>query len=360
MTTLTRRHLLAGAAGATALPVAPAFAQDKLRWRMVTSWPKDAPGPGTTASRLAKAITELSGGRLTVELHAAGELVPAFEVFDAVQNGTAEMGHSASFFWAGKIPAAPFFTAVPFGLIPEMHNAWLEFGGGQALWDELYGQFGVKPFAAGNSGMQMGGWYNKEIESLEDIKGLKVRMPGLGGEVLRKLGGSAVSIPPGEIYQALSSGVVDGAEFLGPWSDQAMGLPEAARYYYWPGFHEPNGSAECLVNREAYEALPGELQQLVAQACAAENLRGQAEADWHNAVTLLQMRREGKVALRRFPEDVLQAARTASEEVLSELAGTSEIAGRIYQSYEAAQEAALAWGRVSRHAILEAQLSEES
>lgn len=360
MTTLTRRHLLAGAAGATALPVVPAFAQDKLRWRMVTSWPKDAPGPGTTASRLAKAITELSGGRLTVELYAAGELVPAFEVFEAVQGGTAEMGHSASFFWAGKIPAAPFFTAVPFGLIPEMHNAWLEFGGGQALWDELYGAQGVKPFAAGNSGMQMGGWYNKEINSLEDIKGLKVRMPGLGGEVLRKLGGSAVSIPPGEIYQALSSGVVDGAEFLGPWSDTSMGLPEAAKYYYWPGFHEPNGSAECLVNREAYEALPGELQGLVAQACAAENLRGQAEADWHNAVTLLQMRREGKVALRRFPEEVLQAARTASKEVLDELAGTSEIAGRIYQSYEAAQEAALAWGRVSRHAILEAQLSEES
>ena len=360
MTSLTRRHLIAGAAAAATLPVAPAIAQEGRRWRLVTSWPKDAPGPGTTARRLAESITALSNGRLTVELHAAGELVPAFEVFAAVQGGTAEMGHSASFFWAGKLPAAPFFTAVPFGLTPEMHNAWLEFGGGQALWDELYGAQGVKPFAAGNSGMQMGGWYNKEIKSLDDITGLKVRMPGLGGEVLRRLGGTAVSIPPGEIYQALASGVVDGAEFLGPWSDEAMGLPEAATYYYWPGFHEPNGSAECLVNREAYEALPEDLRALVAQACAAENLRGQAEADWRNAETLLRMRREGKVALRRFPDEVLRAARAAAEEVLAELAESSEIAGRIHRSYRMAQEAALAWGEVSRHAILDAQLSEET
>jgi TRAP-type mannitol/chloroaromatic compound transport system substrate-binding protein len=360
MTTLTRRHLLAGAAAATTLPAAPALAQGKVRWRMVTSWPKDAPGPGTTAARLAESITDLSDGRLSVELYAAGELVPAFEVFEAVRGGTAEMGHSASFFWAGKIPSAPYFTAVPFGLIPEMHNAWLEFGGGQALWDELYGAQGVKPFAAGNSGMQMGGWYNTEINSLEDLKGLKVRMPGVGGEVLRKLGATAVSIPPGEIYQALSSGVVDGAEFLGPWSDTSLGLPEAAEYYYWPGFHEPNGSAECLVNLEAYEALSDDLKALVAQACAAENLRGQAEADWRNAETLLQMRKAGKVKLRRFPEELLQAARAASEEVLAELAESSDIAGRIHRSYAAAQEAALAWGKVSRHAMLEAQLSEDA
>ncbi len=360
MTTLTRRHLLAGVAAASAVPLSGARARDSLRWRMATSWPKDAPGPGTTARRLAESITRLSGGRLSVELHGAGELVPAFEVFDAVQSGTAEMGHSASFFWAGKIPAAPFYTAVPFGLHPEMHNAWLDFGGGQALWDELYGAHGVKPFAAGNSGMQMGGWYNREIAALDDLKGLKVRMPGLGGEVLRKLGGSAVSIPPGEIYQALASGVVDGAEFLGPWSDQAMGFADAAKYYYWPGFHEPNGSAECLVNLAAYAALPEDLQALVAQACAAENLRGQAEADWRNAETLQQMRRGGKVALRRFPEDVLQAARAASKEVLAELAGSSDIAARIYRSYAAAQDAALAWGRVSRHALLDAQLSEDT
>jgi TRAP-type mannitol/chloroaromatic compound transport system substrate-binding protein len=356
----SRRSLLAGAAlgglGLT-LPMAPAIASERFRWRLVTSWPKGAPGPGTTADRLAAAITALSQGRLTVEVYGTGELVPAFEVFDAVAAGTAQMGHSASFFWSGKMAAAPFFTAVPFGLTPEAHNAWITYGGGQALWDELYDGFGIKPFLAGNSGFQMGGWYNREIDGLDDFKGLKIRMPGLGGEVVRRLGATPVSLPPGEIHGALRGGVIDAAEFLGPWSDSALGLNQAARFYYWPGFHEPNGSAECLVNREALETLPKDLRQLVNIVCAAENQRGLSEAEWFNALTLSKIEQDQSVALRRFPPEVLNAARETATEVLTEVAAKNDIAGRIYESYDAARTAAIGWGRVSRHALLEAQLN---
>jgi TRAP-type mannitol/chloroaromatic compound transport system substrate-binding protein len=353
---LGRRALLGvGAAGALAA-AAPALAQGGTRWSMVTSWPKDAPGPGTTAGRIAERITRMSGGRLSVTLYGAGEIVPAFEVFDAVAQGTADLGHTASFFWSGKFKAATFFTAVPFGLTPDGHHAWIYHGGGQALWDELYASAGVKPFLAGNSGMQMGGWVKREIAGLEDLKGLKYRIPGLGGEVLRRLGVTAVSLPPGEILPALQSGAIDGAEFLGPWSDLALSLNKAAPYYYWPGFHEPNGSAECLVNTRAYAALPEDLKEIVAAACEAENTRGLAEADWQNARALQDIETRHGVRLRRFSDDILGAARGAAEEVLAEVGASTALAGRIYRSYLTARAASLAWGRVARHAVLDAQL----
>jgi TRAP-type mannitol/chloroaromatic compound transport system substrate-binding protein len=282
--------------------------------------------------------------------------VPAFEVFDAVAQGTADLGHTASFFWSGKFEAATFFTAVPFGLTPDGHHAWIYHGGGQGLWDELYGAAGVKPFLAGNSGMQMGGWVKREIKGLEDLKGLKYRIPGLGGDVMRRLGVTAVSLPPGEILPALQSGAIDGAEFLGPWSDLALSLNKAAPYYYWPGFHEPNGSAECLVNRRAYEALPEDLREIVAAACEAENARGLAEADWQNAQSLKDIETKHGVRLRRFGDDILAAARRAAEEVLAEVGRSNALARRIYRSYVAARAGSLAWGRVARHAVLDAQL----
>lgn len=353
----TRRSVLtAGAAGALALAAAPSVAQSNLTWTLVTSWPKNSPGPGTTARRIAERIRLLSGGRLTVKLYAAGEIVPAFEVFDAVAGGTAQMGHSASFFWAGKIKAATFFTAVPFGLTPDGHNAWIYEGGGQALWDELYAPFGVKPFLAGNSGMQMGGWLKREVNTLDDLKGLKYRIPGLGGEVMRRLGVTAVSLPPGEILPALQSGAIDGAEFLGPWSDIALGLNKAARFYYWPGFHEPNGSAECLVNRQALDALPDDLKAIVATVCEAENARGMAEADWQNAATLEGIEEKHGVALRRFDDSILRAAAAAAEEVLADLAARDPLAGRIHESYMTARRRSIAWARVARHAVLDAEL----
>ena len=357
----SRRRLLAGggalaAAALAAPPVAPAMAQERRDWILVTSWIRGTPGPGTTAARIAEDITRLSGGRLTVTLYAAGELVPPLEVFDAVSQGVAQMAHTASLFWSGKLPASPYFTAVPFGLTPDGHTAWIEQGGGQALWDELYAPVGIKPFQAGNSGMQMGGWFKREIGGLDDLKGLKMRIPGLGGQVMRRLGVTAVSTPPGEIFPALQSGAIDAAEFLGPWSDRSLGLDKVAPYYYWPGFHEPNGAAECLLDRAAYEALPADLQALVATVCAAENQRGLAEADWQNALTLKSMIEEGRVQLRRYPEPVLAAAREAADEVLAELAARDDLNRRLHESYEAARALWLDWGRVARHAVLDAQI----
>src|SRR5688572_342087 len=221
---LTRRNLVRAAVLAPAI-AAPSLARaQSRRWRMVTSWPKRLPGPGLSAERIAERIAALSGGRLQISVSAAGEVVPAFEVLDAVGGGVAEIGHTAAFFWQGKMPAANFFTTVPFGLTPNEHVAWVEAGGGQALWDELYRPFGVKPFMGGNTGVCMGGWFRREIKSLADLKGLKLRSLGLGGEVFRRLGATSVSIPPGEIFPALQSGVVDGAEFTTPASDIALGL----------------------------------------------------------------------------------------------------------------------------------------
>ena len=231
MTKITRRNLTragiaqAGALGLAGALSAPALAQSgKIRWRMVTSWPKRLPGPGTSAERVAERIGTLSGGRLEISVAAAGEVVPALEVLDAVGSGVAEMGHSAAFYWQGKEPAAAFFTTVPFGLLPNEHVAWIDAGGGQALWDELYAPFGVKPFMAGNTGTCMGGWFRREIKSRDDVRGLKLRSLGLGGEVYRRLGAIPQTTAPGEILVALQSGLIEGAEFVGPGSDIALGL----------------------------------------------------------------------------------------------------------------------------------------
>ncbi|MCG8361165.1 MAG: TRAP transporter substrate-binding protein [Kiloniellales bacterium] len=356
---VARRALLA--AGASAAPAwiaagsAPAAAQARHDWTMVTSWPKGAPGPGTTADRIARRLTALSGGRLSVKLFAAGELVPALEVFDAVAGDVAQIGHSASFFWAGKLEASAFFTAIPFGLTPDAHNAWLYEGGGQALWDELYADAGLKPFAAGNSGMQMGGWYKRELKARDDLKGLKLRMPGLGGEVVRRLGVTAVNLAPGEILPALQSGAIDGAEFLGPWSDQALGFYKAAPYYYWPGFHEPNGTGECLINKAAFDALRPELQAIVAAACEAENAYALAEADWQNAARLNWLVAEKGVRLRAFPSEVLAAARRETAAVLDDLAARDPLSAKVLPSYRAALERARAWSRVGQGAFLAAR-----
>ena len=346
--TLLAKTAAAATAGAGSAVAAPAIAQGLRAWRMVTSWPPNAPGPGTSANRLARRISALSGGRLTVEVYGAGELVPAFEAFDAVALGNAEMAHTAAFFWAGKMPAAPFFTAMPFGLGPHEHDAWIHHGGGQALWDALYRPHGVKPFAAGNSGMQMGGWLKRPVDGLDDLQGLVYRMPGLGGAALQRLGVTTVSLPPGEILSSLQSGVIDGAEFLGPWSDLAMGLDQAAPYYYWPGFHEPNGSAESLVNLAAYQALPPDLRDLIAVACEAEALRGLAEANWQNAAALAGIRDgSATVELRRYRDAVLTAVRRATADVLQEAAAGDAMFARILASYRAAQAALKPWSRVT-------------
>ena len=354
MTRTNRRTLItSGALAVAGVVAAPHVVRAQpVKWRMVTSWPKNLPGPGVTAQRLADRIAQVTGGQIEVELHAAGEIVSGLEVLDAVSSGTGHIGHTASFFWIGKMAAAAFFTTVPFGLTPPEHIAWIEHGGGQALWDELYAPFGVKPFMAGNSGMQMGGWLKREIMSLEDLKGLKFRIPGLGGKMMAKLGVVPVVLAPSQILQNLQSGTIEGTEFLGPWSDRAAGFYKVAPYYYWPGFHEPNGTGECLINADAWAALSDDKKAAIEAACRAENIYALAETEWQNAAALEDLTSNRGVQLRQWPEDVVSAARTGAEEVMQEFASGSDIEQRILASYRQMQERARAWSTISVQAFL--------
>jgi TRAP-type mannitol/chloroaromatic compound transport system substrate-binding protein len=322
---------------------------------MVTSWPRRLPGPGLSAERIAERIGVLSGGRLEITVSAAGEIVPAFEVLDAVGSGVAEMGHTASFYWQGKAPAASFFTTVPFGLTPNEHVAWIDAGGGQALWDELYAPFGVKPFMGGNTGVSMGGWFRREIKSRDDVRGLKIRSIGLGGEVYRRLGAVAQATAPGEIVVALQSGVIDGAEFVGPGSDIALGLYRFAPFYYGPGFNKPNGTGECIVALKAWDTLDAELKAIVASACAAEASFALAEMERLNIEALATLTTRDNVQLRTFPPDLIAAARPIASAVLAELAERSASARKVHDSYMAFREKISAWSRISLQAVLEAR-----
>ncbi|MCB1384331.1 MAG: TRAP transporter substrate-binding protein [Nitratireductor sp.] len=347
--------VLGAATFAAASLATPARAAGAIEWKMVTSWPKNLPGPGVTAQKLADLIATLSAGRLTVKLYAAGELVPPLEVFSAVSTGTAEIAHTAPLFWAGKMAAAPIFTAAPFGLTPLEHITWITRGGGQELWDELYRPHGIKPFMASNTGYQMGGWFRNELRSVADFQGLKMRMPGLGGLVIQQLGAVPVALAPGDIFTSLQSGVIDATEFLGPFSDSAMGFQKVAKNYYYPGFHEPNGTGEALVSIEALEALPADLQAVVATACEWVNLWSLADAEWENARALKHLQAEDGVTLRRYPSDVLAAARKATESVMADLAGKDDLTGRIVDSYRGAATHLGEWSDVSVKAFLGAR-----
>ena len=250
---------------ATSVAVAPAIvsADTKIKWKMVTTWPKNFPVLGTGANQLAKLITEMTGGRITVKVYGAGELVPAFEVFDAVSRGTAQLGHGSAYYWKGKIEEAQFFSTVPFGMNSQEMTAWLYYGGGMELWRESYEPFGLIPAAAGNTNVQMAGWFNKEINNVNDLKGLKMRIPGLGGEVLKRAGGTPVNLPGGELFSSLKTGAIDATEWVGPYNDLAFGLHKAAKYYYYPGWHEPGTTLEAIINKKAFEALPDDLKIIV-------------------------------------------------------------------------------------------------
>ena len=355
---MTTRRTFVTAAGATlaGVVVAPSVARAQtVKWRMVTSWPKRLPGPGMSAERIADRVRALSGGRLDISVSAAGEVVPAFEVLDAVGNGVAEIGHTASFYWQGKMPAAAFFTTVPFGLTPGEHVAWIDAGGGQALWDELYAPFGVKPFMGGNTGVCMGGWFRREVKSLADLRGLKLRSLGLGGEVYRRLGVTPQTTPPAEILVSLQSGVIDGAEFVGPGTDIALGLYRVAPFYYYPGFNKPNGTGECIVSLKAWNALSDELKAIITHACATEANYALAEMERLNAQALAALVDEHKVKLAAFPEDLIVAARKQAGDVLGELAGKSAITGKVHASYAAFRDRTAPWSRISIESVLRAR-----
>jgi TRAP-type mannitol/chloroaromatic compound transport system substrate-binding protein len=348
--TTRRKFIVAGLAGAVA---APGIAQAQtMKWRMVTSWPKRLPGPGMSAERVAERIRALSGGRIDIAVYAAGEIVPAFGVLDAVGNGVADIGHTASFYWQGKMPAAAFFTTVPFGLTPGEHVAWIDAGGGQALWDELYAPFGVKPFMGGNTGVCMGGWFRREVKSLADLRGLKLRSLGLGGEVYRRLGATPQTTPPAEILTSLQSGVLDGAEFVGPGTDIALGLYRVAPFYYYPGFNKPNGTGECIVARKVWETLPDDLKAIVAHACATEANFALAEMERLNAEALAALTTQHNVRLAAFPGDLVGAARKEAADVLGELATRDAVSAKVHGSYTDFRARTAPWSRVSIEAVL--------
>ena len=332
----------------------------KFKWKMVTTWPKDFPGLGTGANRLAQTIGHMSGGLLEVKVYGAGELVPAMGVFDGVAGGTAEMGHASAYYWKGKHEATQFFSAVPFGLTAQEINGWLSYGGGQELWDELYAGFGLKAFPAGNTGVQMGGWFNREINALDDFSGLVMRMPGLGGEVLRRLDATVQNLPGGEIFQALKTGAIDATEWVGPYNDLAFGFHQAAKYYYWPGWHEPGTTMEAMINRTAWEALPTDLQHIVRHACQSTNENMLAEFTTRNGVALKTLVEKHGVQLKRFSDDVLIEIGRVARDVVGEIAAKDPLSNSVYASFNAYRSQSVSYTRISEEAYTMARAFTEA
>ena len=328
-------------------PGAPMLNLGKTQqWKMVTSWPKNFPGLGTGANNLAQLIETMSGGRIKVKVYGAGELVPAFEVFDAVAKGTAELGHGAAYYWKGKTEAAQFFTTVPFGLNAQEMSGWIHYGGGQQLWDELYAPFGLKPFGAGNTGVQMGGWFNKEIKGVGDLKGLKMRMPGLGAAVLERLGATPVNLPGGEIFQSLQSGAIDATEWVGPYNDLAFGFYKVSKFYYWPGWHEPGSVMEGLINKQVFDSLSPDLKAIITAAMRTAYEDMLAEFTARNSSALKTLVGEHKVQLKRFPDEVLRQLGQVSKEVVEALAAKDPAAKKIYESFNGFRQSALSWTQI--------------
>ncbi|MCB1855390.1 MAG: TRAP transporter substrate-binding protein DctP [Pseudomonadales bacterium] len=328
---------------------------EHFHWKMVTTWPKNLPGLGSAAENFARYMDEMSGGRLTVHVYGAGEIVPAFEVFDAVSQGVADAGHGAAYYWKGKIPSAVFFTTVPFGLNAQEINGWLHYGGGLELWREAYAPFNIIPFAGGNTGVQMAGWFNREINSTEDLQGLKMRIPGLAGDVFAEAGGTAVRIPGGELYTSLQTGVIDATEWVGPYNDLALGLYEVAEYYYYPGWHEPGAMLELIVNRDSFEALPPDLQAMVTVAARAANQDMLDEFTARNNAALQDLVNNHGVKLRRLPDDVLQALYRGSEKAMRQLIAEDPLAARVYDSYKRFYDGARAYHHISEQAYINAR-----
>lgn len=327
---------------------APAINMNKkYEWKMVTTWPPQMPVLDQGAKLMAQWIDEMSNGRLKIKVYAGGELVPSLEAFDAVSQGVAEMGHGAAYYWAGKAPAAQFFGAVPFGMNAQQLNAWILSGGGLKLWEELYANFNLVPMPAGNTGVQMGGWFNKKIDAIEDVRGLKMRIPGLGGKVIAKAGGSAVLSAGGEIYTNLERGVIDATEWIGPYHDYLMGFHKVAKYYYYPGWHEPGTALEVFVNSEKFNELTPDLQQIVRTAAARSNVWMLSEFEAKNTEYLIKLQEESDVEVTRFPDDVLNTFKRYTNEVINEIIETDPMSKKVYESYNQFRKNYTQWSDIS-------------
>ncbi|MGB1438196.1 MAG: TRAP transporter substrate-binding protein [Luminiphilus sp.] len=323
-------------------------------WKLVTTWPKNLPGLGTAPENFARYVNEMSAGRMQVRVFGAGEIVPAFEVFDAVSQGAAEVGHGASYYWKGKIPASVFFTAVPFGMTAQEMNGWLHYGGGLELWQELYAPFGVIPFAGGSSGVQMAGWFNRELKTTQDLVGLKMRIPGLAGEVFDAAGGTAVRIAGGEVYTSMQTGVIDAVEWVGPYNDRTLGLNEVAEFYYYPGWHEPGALLEFTVNAKAFAKLSPDLQAIVRAAARAANQDMLDEFTARNNESLQQLLQAG-TKLRPLPDDILALLYEKSLVAMAKLRAADPRAEKIARSYDAFATNVRAYHEISERAYLNAR-----
>ncbi len=333
----------------------PAMLAGQYQWKLVTTWPKNFPGLGSGPENFARYVDEMSAGRLKIHVYGAGEIVPAFEIFDAVSQGVAQAGHGAAYYWKGKIPSSVFFTTIPFGMNAQETNGWLHYGGGLQLWREAYAPFNIIPFAGGSSGVQMAGWFNREINSVEDLQGLKMRIPGLAGDVFAQAGGTAVRISGGELYTSLQTGVIDAAEWVGPYNDLALGLHEVAKYYYYPGWHEPGSMLEFIINRDAFEALPADLQAIVTYAARAANQDMLDEFTARNNAALEDLVSNHGVQLRRLPDDVLLALYRGSETAMKQLVADDPMAARVYASYKKFYDGVRDYHHISEQSYINAR-----
>tara|TARA_R110002072_G_scaffold99842_6_gene219607 strand:+ start:1210 stop:2373 length:1164 start_codon:yes stop_codon:yes gene_type:complete len=328
---------------------------EHFQWKMITTWPKNFPGLGMAAENFANMVEVMSDGRLTVHVYGAGELVPAMEVFDAVSQGVVDAGHGAAYYWKGKVPSSVFFTAIPFGLNAQEMNGWLHYGGGLELWQEAYAPYNLVPMAGGSTGVQMAGWFNKEINSIDDLKGLKMRIPGLAGEVFAAAGGTAVTIPGGELYTSIQTGVIDALEWVGPYNDQAFGFHEVAKYYYYPGWHEPGSILEFVVNKDSLEALPEDLQAIVTTASRAANQDMLDEYTARNNAALQSLVDEHGVQLRRLPDDVMRALWKGTQQAMKKLVESDPMAAKVYDSYREFYRGVRNYHHISEQAYINAR-----
>ncbi len=348
---LKKTGVAAAAVAGTAVSVPAVLAKEKTyRWKMVTTWPPGLPVLQIGAERFAKRLEEVTGGRIKIQVFAGGELVPPLGVFDAVSGGTVECGSGASYYWAGKVPAGQWFSSVPFGLNPQGINAWFYSGGGLKLWEEVYAPFNIIPRPQGNTGVQMGGWFRKEMKSIEDFRGLKMRIPGLGGKVVAKAGCAVTLLPAGEIFTSLERGVIDATEWVGPLHDLRMGFYKAAQYYYYPGWHEPGTCLEVIFNKKAYEELPKDLQAAIDAVAMETNLWSLCEFESGNGAALEELITKHNVNLVQFPDALLEDLRKLSEETLEEEAAKDPMSQKVHEAFKKFKKQIGGWGTVSERA----------
>ncbi|HWX32165.1 MAG TPA: TRAP transporter substrate-binding protein [Steroidobacteraceae bacterium] len=357
-TTISRRGMMlrGGAiAGAAATFPAPAISQGIREFKMATSWPKGTPGLDSSAKRIGQAITAGTGKRIQVSVFAAGELVKPFEVFDAVSSGVVDMYHSGEYYWERRSPAFNFFAAVPFGFTADELAAWIHFGGGQELWDELSANYNIKPLLSTNTGVQMGGWFTKEVTGPESYVGLKYRMPGLGGEVLRRLGAVVVTSGAEEIVPALRSGAIDASEWVGPWNDMHLGLNKVSKFYYYPGFHEPGTGFATGINKARWDSLTTEDRNIISTVVNGEYTYSLAEFNTNNAKSLQKLSQDKNIEIRKFDDSLLQALGKASGEVMAEVGNKDPLTRRVYQSYIEFRVRCTPWSDIAERAYLNAR-----